>query len=129
MDGQMKGAFMSSQDENAQCIQITETVLRLYVLLNQYLDRCQDQAAKEAFPESEFQEHLSSTRTKAADLLTTNRVVKDKVAAETERILQLGADCVEGASNGLNDQLAKDREMLRMKTLAISDLLAVFRSL
>ena len=120
---------MSSQDENAQCIQITETVLRLYVLLNQYLDRCHDQAAKEAFPESEFQEHLSSTRAKAADLLTTNRVVKDKVAAETERILQLGADCVEGASNGLNDQLAKDREMLRMKTLAISDLLAVFRSL
>ena len=126
----MKGAFMSSQNENAQCIQITETVLRLYVLLNQYLDRCHDQAAKEAFPESEFQEHLSSTRAKAADLLTTNRVVKDKVAAETERILQLGADCVKGASqNGLNDQLAKEREILRMKTLAISDLLAVFRSL
>ena len=51
----MKGAFMSSQDENAQCIQITETVLLLYVFLNQYLDRFQDQAAKAAFPESEFQ--------------------------------------------------------------------------
>ena len=121
---------MPSQNENAQCIQITETVLRLYVLLNQYLDRCHDQAAKDAFPESEFQEHLATTRTKAAELLTTNRVVKDKVAAETERILQLGVDHVAGASHsGLNDQLAKERDMLRMKTLAISDLLAVFRSL
>ncbi len=121
---------MSSQDENAQFIQITETVLRLYVLLNQYLDRCHDQAAKEAFPESEFQEHLKATRAKATELLASNRVVKDKVEAESERILQLGANCVERASdNRMNDQLAKDREMLRIKTLAISDLLAVFRSL
>ena len=120
---------MSTQDENAQCMQITETVLRLYVLLNQYLDRCQDQAAKEAFPESEFQEHLQATREKATELLATNRVVKDKVEAETERILQLGADCVERArDHEIIDQLNKEREMLRMKTLAISDLLAVFRS-
>jgi len=120
---------MSSQNENAQCIQITETVLRLYVLLNQYLDRCHDQAAKEAFPETEFQEHLKATREKATELLATNRIVKGKVEAESERILQLGADCVaQASSSGLNDQLAKEREMLRMKTLTISDLLAVFRS-
>ncbi len=121
---------MSSQDTNAECIQITETVLRLYVLLNQYLDRCHDQAAKEAFPESEFQKHLQATRAKAAELLATNRVVKDKVAVECERILQLGADYVAGPSeSSLKEQVAKEREILRMKTLTISDLLAVFRSL
>ena len=120
---------MVSQDDNAQFIQITETVLRLYVLLNQYLDRCHDQAAKEAFPESEFQEHLTATRGKATELLATNRVVKAKVEEESERILRLGADCVERAGDkGVQDQLSKEREMLRIKTLAISDLLAVFRS-
>jgi hypothetical protein len=120
---------MSSQDSNAQCIQITETVLRLYVLLNQYLDRCHDQAAKEAFPEAEFQEHLRSTREQAAELLASNRIVKEKVAVESERILQLGADCVARSSeNGMHIELAKEREILRLKTLTISDLLAVFRS-
>ena len=120
---------MVSSKNNADCIQITETVLRLYVLLNQYLDRCHDHAAKEAFPESEFQEHLQTTRAKAAELLATNRVVKEKVAVESERILQLGSDCVAQASEkGLKDQFAKEREILRMKALTISDLLAVFRS-
>lgn len=121
---------MSSPVNNVQCIQITETMLRLYVLLNQYLDRCHDQAAKEAFPESEFQEHLQATRGKAAELLATNRVVKEKIAVESERILQLGADCVaQPGDNVMNEQLAKEREILRMKSLTISDLMAVFRSL
>ena len=120
---------MPSQDKNTECIQVTETVLRLYVLLQQYLDRCYDQRAKEAFPEAEFQEHLQDTRAKAAELLATNRVVKDKVAEESERILQLGADYMaQGSDKSLNDQLAKEREILRMKGLTISDLLAVFRS-
>jgi hypothetical protein len=30
---------------------------------------------------------------------------------------------------GMNEQLAKEREVLRMKSLTISDLMAVFRSL
>lgn len=121
---------MSSPNNNVQCMQITETVLRLYVLLNQFLDRCHDQASKEAFPESEFQKHLQTTRAKAAEFLSTNRVVKDKIAAESERILQLGADCVAQPSDkGLHEKLAKEREVLRMKSLTISDLMAVFRSL
>lgn len=121
---------MASQEPNIQFLQITETVLRLYVLLNQYLDRCHDQAAKEAFPESEFQKHLQSTRAQATELLATNRIVKGKVEGDTERILKLGADCVAGNSDpGLKAQLTKERETLRMKTLTISDLLAVFRSM
>lgn len=113
---------------NEHCMEITETVLRFYVLLSQYLDRCHDQAAKEAFPESEFQEHLRTTQAKVTELLAGNRVVKQKVAAESDRILQLGAESVE-RRGGMTEQLAKEREGLRIKTVAISDLLAVFRSI
>ncbi|MDT7042750.1 hypothetical protein [Candidatus Nitronereus thalassa] len=121
---------MPIQDHQEQYIQITETVLRLYVLLNQYLDRCHDEAAKAAFPESEFQEHLRTTREKAAELLASNRIVKEKVAVESERILQLGVDWVARSSeNGMNLQLAKERNILQIKTLTLSDLLAVFRSM
>jgi len=109
-------------------MEITETVLRFYVFLRHYLDRFHDQAAKEAFPESEFRKHLRVTQVKVTELLTSNRVVKQKVAAESNGILQLGSDSVERRS-GVTGQLAKERELLRVKTVAISDLLAVFRSI
>lgn len=120
---------MTSQVENPQFIHITETMLRLYVLLNQYLDRCQDQAVKETFPESDFQEHLRNTREQAKTLLGTNRVVKEKVEAEAERILQLGEHSIgRGNDEEIKNKLAQEKEILRIKTLALSDLLAVFRS-
>jgi hypothetical protein len=121
---------MASHKENAQLIQITETVLRLYVLLAQYLDRCYDQTAREVLPESEFQTHLSQTQSQTAELLSTNKVVKVKVEGECERILNLGEACVErGQGEGFPSQLDKEREILRIKIQALSDLFAVFRSI
>ena len=120
---------MPPDTSNPQFIQITETVLRLYVLLSQFLDRCHDQSAKEAFPESEFQAHLSETRKQAAELLVTNHIVKGKVEAECEGILKLAAECAEARKDERwQSRLEKEREVLRIKTLALSDLLAVFRS-
>lgn len=120
---------MSPDTTNPQFIQITETVLRLYVLLSQFLDRCHDQSAKEAFPESEFQAHLNKTREQATELLATNHIVRGKVEAECEGILKLAAECAEGRKDEQwQTQLEKEREILRIKTLALSDLLAVFRS-
>jgi len=120
---------MSIKSPNLQFIQVTETVLRLYVLLSQFLDRCYDQAAKEAFPEQEFQAHLAKTREQATQLLATNQVVRGKVEAECENILKLAAECQEGRKDqNWQGQLEKEREILRIKTLALSDLLAVFRS-
>jgi hypothetical protein len=49
-------------------IEITETLLRLYVFLAQYLDRCQNEAARQTFPEHELQAHLSSTKGKLLEI-------------------------------------------------------------
>ena len=101
----------------------------MYVLLSQYLDRCHDEVARNSYPESEFQIHLGEARAEATELFSTNRVVKDKIEHASERVLTLGAAYVEGREDeGTKAQLEKDREILRIKTLALSDLLAVFRS-
>ncbi len=102
----------------------------MYVLLSQHLDRCHDEGARNAYPESEFQAHLAETQTEAAQIFSTNRVVKDKIEHEYDRILNLGSVFVKGPKDeGTKTQLKQERETLRIKTLTLSDLLAVFRSL
>lgn len=110
-------------------LEITDTLVRLYVLLAQHLDRCQDEALRQSVPEREFQQHLVDTRDKVLQLLSRNRVVKEKVELEYDRVHALGTTWVEGRT----DQTAKatmeqEREMLKTKILALSDLLAVFRA-
>ena len=46
---------MTPQQDVPQHIKTTETFVRLYVLLSQHLDRCHDEDARNAYPESEFQ--------------------------------------------------------------------------
>ncbi|NKB81198.1 MAG: hypothetical protein GKS05_04775 [Nitrospirales bacterium] len=120
---------MTPQQDVPQHIKTTETFVRLYVLLSQHLDRCHDEGAKSAYPESEFQMHLTRTRTEAAQLSSNNRVVKDKVEDEYENILNLGAAYVKDPNDErTKDQLLQERAVLRIKMLTLSDLLAVFRS-
>lgn len=112
-------------------VDITATFVRLYVFLTQYLDRCQDQAARESFPEHELQAHLSATRSSMNEILNVNPVVQAKVERECERILALGGSLLKGGGDRttiLKDNQA-ERAVLRNKTLALSDLLAVFRAL
>lgn len=111
-------------------IEITETLLRLYVFLTQHIDRCRDEASRRAFPEEELQKHLATTRAKLGELLAVNRVVKGKVEQECERILALGAACMKsgGQDAGTTDQLQRERAIMQNKTVALSDLLAVFRA-
>jgi len=40
-------------------IEVTETLVRLYVFLANYLDRCLNEAARQTYPESELQKHLA----------------------------------------------------------------------
>jgi len=49
---------MSSQAQAPGHIEITETLVRLYVFLTQYLDRCLDEAAMKSYPDEELHEHL-----------------------------------------------------------------------
>ncbi len=112
-------------------IEITETMVRLYVFLAQELDRCLDEAARQSFPESELQKHLADTRTKLLEIVQVNPVVKGKVEQECERVLSLAAVCLKGGPDK-DKQLAAvkaERAILKNKTIALSDLLAVFRAL
>ena len=121
---------MQTQPTNSH-IGITETLLRLYVFLAQHLDRCLDEAAKKSFPEQDLQNHLSATRAAIREILAVNPVVKGKVEKECDRILLLGNSYLQGGPNkgSALAELRQERAVLQNKTIALSDLLAVFRAL
>lgn len=116
---------------NAQShIDITDKLVRLYVFLAHSIDRCLSEAARVSYPESELQSNLASTRIAVLDMLSVNRVVKGKVEQECHRVLSLVTACLAdgpGKTAALID-LRVERTMLKQKTMALSDLLAVFRA-
>ena len=111
-------------------IDITETLVRLYVFLAQNLDRCLNEAARTGYPEHDLQSHLLSTRAEMMEMLSVNRVVKDKIEQECERVYWLAAACRSDGSGktAAIDALKAERVVLKNKTMALSDLLAVFRA-
>jgi hypothetical protein len=121
---------MSGQLVTHSHIEITETLVRLYVFLAQELDRCLNEAARRDYPEQELQSHLASTRVEMMEILSVNRVVKEKVEEECHRVLALSAACLTGgaAKAAVMDELIAERAVLKNKTMALSDLLAVFRA-
>ena len=121
---------MNAQPTVQSHIDITDTLARLYLFLAQSLDRCVSEAARISYPEPQFQASLTSTRATVLDMLSVNQVVKRKVEQECDRVGSLVtaylADGV-GKSTAL-DELKAERAVLKQKTLALSDLLAVFRA-
>jgi hypothetical protein len=111
-------------------IDITDTLARLYVFLAQSMDRCVSEAARISYPEAELQAHLASTRATVLDMLAVNQVVKAKVEQECDRVHSLIMACLgDGAEKAVAlDELKAERATLKHKTMALSDLLAVFRS-
>lgn len=110
---------------------ITAALVRLYVFLSQYLDRCFDESARKSFPDSELQAHLTETRRELMGILSVNPVVQHKLAEECDRILALGAACLKSgaADSKTRDTIQSERAILTQKTMALSDLVAVFRAL
>jgi hypothetical protein len=121
---------VSAQSSAPRHIEITETLVRLYVFLAQYLDRCHDEAARQGFLESDLQAHLSATKAQMMEILSVNRVVKGKVEKECDHVLSLGAAYLKGGTGkkATLDELKAERAVLQNKTIALSDLLAVFRA-
>jgi len=121
---------MPTQSTVPRHIEITETLVRLYVFLAQYLDRCLDEAARKSYPEHELQAHLSETRNKMSEILSVNPVVKGKVEKECDHVLSLGVSCLKGGAekNSVLANMTTERTVLKHKTIALSDLLAVFRA-
>jgi hypothetical protein len=111
-------------------IDITDALARLYVFLAQSMDRCVSEAARISYPEAELQAHLASTRATVLDMLSVNQVVKAKLEQECDRVRSLIMACSgDGAAKaGALDELKAERAVLKQKTMALSDLLAVFRS-
>ncbi|TKS58325.1 MAG: hypothetical protein EWM72_03076 [Nitrospira sp.] len=110
---------------------ITAALVRLYVFLAQYLDRCFDDAARKSYPDAELHAHLSETRNQLMSILAVNPVVKNKLAQECDRILALGASCLKGGTTDAKtrEAIQAERAILKNKTIALSDLVAVFRAL
>jgi hypothetical protein len=111
-------------------IDITDALARLYVFLAQSMDRCVSEAARISYPEAELQAHLATTRATVLDMLSVNLVVRAKVEQECDRVHSLIVTCLEnGVEKGFAvDALKAERATLKHKTMALSDLLAVFRS-
>jgi hypothetical protein len=111
--------------------EITAALVRIYVFLAQYLDRCVDDAASKTYPEAELQAHLTETRQQLMGWLAVNPVVQHKLADDCDRILALGASCLKGgqADPTMRERIQAERAVLKNKTIALSDLVAVFRAL
>lgn len=111
-------------------IDVTDALARLYLFLAQSMDRCVSDAARISYPEAELQSHLASTRATVLDMLAVNQVVKAKVEQECNRVRSLIMACLaDGSTNGASlDELKAERAVLKHKTMALSDLLAVFRA-
>ncbi|MDH4085589.1 MAG: hypothetical protein OEV27_00925 [Nitrospira sp.] len=110
---------------------IAAALVRLYVFLTQYLDRCFDEAARKSYPDSDLQGHLDDTRRQLMEIVSVNPVVKRKLADECDRILALGASYLtSGATDPkIREMIQAERAILKNKTIVLSDLVAVYRAL
>ena len=110
-------------------VQITKTYVHFYVLLTQILDRCLDADAHSVVPEAEFQSRLDDIHSQVEELLSANRVVKEKAERDFERVKALAADLASAPGDAQKGEALKaERERLQTKTAALSDLLAIFCS-
>lgn len=112
-------------------IDVAAALVRLYVFLAQYLDRCFDEAARKSYPDEELQAHLAETRRQLMSVLSVNPVVQNKLMEECDRILALGASCLASGADDVTtrETVRSERAVLRNKTIALSDLVAVFRAM
>jgi hypothetical protein len=121
---------MTAQTTVQNHIEVTDSLVRLYLFLEQTIDRCLSEEARMNYPETELQSHLTSTRATVLDMLSVNQVVKAKVEQECDRVHSLIMACLgDGTAKAVAlGELKAERAVLKHKTMALSDLLAVFRA-
>jgi hypothetical protein len=121
---------MNAQSVVHSHIDVTDALARLYLFLAQSMDRCVNEAARISYPEVELQSHLAATRATVLNMLSVNQVVKAKVEQECNQVDSLVRTCLtDGAAKTVAlDELKVERDVLKHKTMALSDLLAVFRA-
>ena len=112
-------------------IEITQMLVRLYLLLSQELDRCLDANAARTFSEQEFQAQLTSARMETLGMLAVNRVVQEKVEHACSRTLMLTRMYQEATASNVasaTKDLRTERALLKTKIMTLTDLLAIFRA-
>ena len=121
---------MAEKELTARHINIAETFIRLYVFLTQYIDSCEGETVRQDYPEAELQKNLASARAEMLEILKVNPVVKGKVEKECERVFSLGKKALMGGTEKVAalDVLGAQRVIFQTKTMALSDLLAVYRA-
>jgi hypothetical protein len=114
----------------SQHTEIAETLMRLYTFLTQYIDSCEGDIVRMEYPQVELETNLASTRAEILEMLKVNPVVKAKVEKECDRVLTLGAKSLMGGTEKVAalDVLGAHRIIFQNKTMALSDLLAVYRA-
>ena len=121
---------MNAQSAVHSHIDVTDALARLYLFMAQSIDYCVNEAAAAGYSKAERESHLAEAKSTVLDMLSVNRVVRTKVEQECNRVNLLVTACAkDGAltSNAL-DELKAERDVLKHKTMALSDLLAVFRA-
>ena len=121
---------MTTQATVSSHIETTDALSRLYLFLAQAMDRGLDEAGRANDVDSELDANLAGARSAALELLSVNRVVRDKVEAECNRIRSLVEACLKGGAShmALMEALRTERAIVKQKTMVLSDLLAVFRA-
>lgn len=111
-------------------IEATDALSRLYLFQAQVMDCGLDEAGRVNVVDSELEANLAGARSAALELLSVNRVVRDKVEAECNRIRSLVEACLKGGAShmALVEALRTERAIVKQKTMVLSDLLAVFRA-
>ena len=120
---------MNAQSTVQSHIDVTDTLARLYLFLAQSLDRCVSEAVRISYPESELTSNFASTRATVLEMLSVNQLVKGKVEQECDRVRSLVTACLtDGPAKAVAlEELKEERAVLKHKTMALTDLLAVFR--
>ena len=80
-------------------IETTDALSRLYLFLAQAMDRGLGEAGRVNGGDSELDANLAEARSAALELLSVNRVVRDKVEAECNRIRSLVEACRKGGAS------------------------------
>ena len=121
---------MTTQATVSSHIDTADALSRLYLFLAQAMDRGLGKAGRVNGGDSELAANLAGARNAALELLSVNRVVRDKVEAECNRIRSLVEACLTGggAHAAALQALKEERAIVKQKTMVLSDLLAVFRA-
>ncbi len=114
----------------SQHIELAEALVRLYMFLNQYIDSCEGDTVHMDDPQQNLETNLASTRAETLEILTVDPVVKGKLDKECERLFTVGAKSLMGGTEKVAalDVLGAHRVIFQNKTMALSDLLAVYRA-